>query len=206
MTEAEKFLIKRGINIAEMDGHQWFRQTTAERMASVAVDEFAVRDEYIETFSFAVPTESILQEICKYSPLLEIGAGSGYWAYELAKRGADIVATDTKKGRYSPLQGHWSKKYTSVETLHAVKAVRKYPNRTLLSIWPDYDKPWSGEALKEFKGEVVIYIGESSGGCTGDNLFHRILEKDYKELESMMIPQFGGAHDYLNIYQRKETK
>jgi hypothetical protein len=45
-------------------------------------------------FGYAVPTEEALAALAALSPLLEIGAGVGYWAALLRGRGADVLATD----------------------------------------------------------------------------------------------------------------
>ena len=44
--------------------------------------------------AFAVPSEEALQLICKYSPLVEMGSGTGYWAKLLQERGADVAPID----------------------------------------------------------------------------------------------------------------
>jgi ankyrin repeat protein len=48
------------------------------------------------TFSFAVPSNSVLQQIIQLAPrIVEVGAGTGYWSYILSKLGADIIAFDS---------------------------------------------------------------------------------------------------------------
>ena len=44
-----------------------------------------------------------MREIVRHTPLIEIGAGSGYWAMCLARAGADIIAYDSRPpGEDSP--------------------------------------------------------------------------------------------------------
>ncbi|KAG7397358.1 hypothetical protein PHYBOEH_000870 [Phytophthora boehmeriae] len=45
-------------------------------------------------YSWAIPDERALQIIKHYGPIVEMGAGSGYWARLLQLRGVDIVAYD----------------------------------------------------------------------------------------------------------------
>jgi hypothetical protein len=54
-------------------------------------------------FSYAVPSEAALRVIKRYSPhgIVEIGAGTGYWARLLSNAGVDIQAFDTAP----PLRG-----------------------------------------------------------------------------------------------------
>ena len=54
-----------------------------------------VGDKLVRKYAWAIPTEAVLATVAKYSPLIEIGDGTGYWAYLLAKLGADIICYDT---------------------------------------------------------------------------------------------------------------
>ncbi|KAL3666792.1 hypothetical protein V7S43_008412 [Phytophthora oleae] len=45
-------------------------------------------------YSWAIPDERALQIIKHYGPIVEMGAGSGYWARLLQLRGVDVVAYD----------------------------------------------------------------------------------------------------------------
>lgn len=47
-------------------------------------------------YAWAVPNERALEVIAERSPggVVEIGAGGGYWAMELQRRGVDVIAYD----------------------------------------------------------------------------------------------------------------
>jgi hypothetical protein len=45
-------------------------------------------------YSWAIPDERALNILGKFAPLIEIGAGSGFWARLLRDRGFDILAFD----------------------------------------------------------------------------------------------------------------
>ena len=45
-------------------------------------------------YAFAAPNEAALSALEALAPLLEVGAGVGYWAKLLQDCGVDIVATD----------------------------------------------------------------------------------------------------------------
>jgi len=56
---------------------------------------YSPRDTYFliaRNYSFALPTKESLEALLALSPLVDIGAGNGHWAYRLKKLGADIVA------------------------------------------------------------------------------------------------------------------
>lgn len=163
----------------------------------------ARRPHFVQTYSFAIPSDEALAEIAKHAPILEVGAGSGYWAYELEKRGVDVVATDpwpvSQAGNHYVFQKEW----TPVIEMAGVEAVAAYANHTLLLIWPCYDNPWAADVLEAYGGETLIFVGESAGGCTADDRFYQLLEERFTVSLEMDIPQWFGINDYLSVYSRK---
>lgn len=169
---------------------------------------YASRGELVKEFAWAIPTMDCLKFLRHFGPFFEAGAGTGYWAYEMQKLGIDIIPTDVdpiKKSGYIMKQDNW----VNVEALDAVAAVQKYSsNRTLFMCWPSYDGKWSGEALFEYTclsktGKYFVYVGESHGGCTGDEMFHEILHEEWVEKHVIEIPQWCGINDCMKIYRRK---
>jgi hypothetical protein len=69
--------------------------------------------------------------------------------------------------------------------------------------WPPYDEPMASDCLTYYQGRHVIYIGEGSGGCTGDERFHDTLYDEFEEIEDVRLPQWNGIHDYLSVWRRK---
>lgn len=167
-------------------------------------NEYRLREEFVQKFGFCIITDEILSTLSKYGPLLEVGCGSGYLAYELKKRSVNVRATDPGTGKYfDPSIDLWSTPWTEIERITGVDAVKKYSDRNLLTSWPDYDREWPTETLKEFKGQFVCYIGEGYGGCTGSDEFHELLGKGFKKVENVFPPTFNGIHDYLTVFKRK---
>lgn len=118
-------------------------------------------------YALAVPSPEVIQRIARKGPLLEIGAGRGYWAKMLADAGADIIATDP----YAP-----EHTFYPVERLSGRDAVERYGRgRTLLLVWPPYGISVAYDALRAFErvgGRSLIYVGEGHRGCTADDDFH----------------------------------
>lgn len=218
-TESVALLERYGLDPAEMYDHFLadLRATLAGRSlrdepfdvhASVDrhLNEARAREEHIRTMGFAVLTPAVVQLVSKYSPLLEVGAGSGYWSYELSRAGADIIATDPGEERYARIDeecGRWTKLWFPIEKLRAHKAIAKYPDRNLLMSWPSIGKQWSAHAANVFRGEYLIHIGEGHGGCTGCDQLYKAFNKLYEEVEEVTLPQFFGIHDRLTVYRRK---
>lgn len=69
------------------------------------------------------------------------------------------------------------------------------PDRTLMLCWPRF----GNSLLKEFKGNTLIFIGESYGGATW------ALDSDNKEwilIDEIIIPTWACIHDVMLIYKR----
>ncbi len=197
-TDAENFLTLHGLPSSECFGYT----------LNLNLHAFMVRDQYIEKFGFAIPNKTALSTIAAQSPILEVGAGSGYWAHELQKLGADIIATDSGTGRYR-MNGKarkWVSAWCPVIKLDAVKAIHTYPDRALLTVWPDYHCDWPVKALTAFHGNKVFYVGEGYSGCTGNDAFHQYLDNHFELTSEVSIPQFPGMHDRLFCYQRKKEE
>lgn len=172
------------------------------------------REEHIHKYGFAVLNEAAIKALLPLAPLLEVGAGAGYWSYELKRAGADIIATDLYTENEEVPEGGertresygFGDRWLPIEELSATQAIKKYPERNLLCVWPSYQGSWSSKAVMAFKGEYLAYVGEGDGGCTGNDQMHAYLNSHYEEVSDIYIPQFYGIHDSLIIYKRlKQT-
>lgn len=156
------------------------------------------RQECINKYSFAVPTEEALACIAKYAPIVEIGAGGGYWAHLLLQRGVQVDAYD--KDPVESGRNHW--KFTAHLSVRE-GGPEVLSHWTLFLCWP-YMDAMAWQCLKEYQGQHVIYIGEGQGGCTANDEFFAKLEREYDEVEEIDIPQWRGIHDGLTVYRRNE--
>jgi hypothetical protein len=157
-------------------------------------------EEFIPTYGFAILDSEIVDILAQLGPLLELGAGSGYWAWELRRAGIDIIATDLEPTEQNEFK--FVKFWVPVEQIDAVSAVKKYPNRSLLMVWPSYAKQWPVDALRAYEGKRVIYVGEGEGGCTATDEFHHYLDQHFECVHSAALYQFTGLHDRLEVYER----
>lgn len=198
LTEACQFLTEHGGVPEKFDIFSYKPGGLRERM-----DGWYIRNDFLQKFGFAICTGKAIKAISAFAPIVEVGAGCGYWSYELRKAGVDVIATEPNPGQ------KWNEKmepwpiWTEMEKLDGVEAVQKYPTRNLLTVWPSYDDPWAQYTLQKFTADYVLYIGEGHGGCTADDGFHKLLDKDFEEAEYVEIPQFFGIHDSLQIYRRR---
>ncbi len=155
------------------------------------------RYELIKKYSFAIPSTEVLKYISEQtSKIIELGAGSGYWSRMLDIYGIDVVAFDNYCENYGFTQKWFDVQEGSVEQL------KKYSDRSLLLCWPSYETSFAYNCLKNYTGREIFYIGEGSGGCTGNSLFHEKLENSFELKEIVSLPNYSGIYDKLFHFKK----
>ncbi len=84
-------------------------------------------------FAWAVPNDAALQTLLNLGPLVEIGAGTGYWAWLLTRLGADVIA-------YDLADSHEGQGYRFKHQLvrnGGSEVLKSSGQRALLLCWPD---------------------------------------------------------------------
>jgi len=169
------------------------------RSYSVGVN-YLWREDAIKKFGFSIPCSEVVEVITKGSPILEVGAGSGYWSRLLRQAGADVVCTDIGEGQHGNYQITVGE---DVERISAQDAVRKYPERNVFVSWPSYSMQWAFEMAKEIQsGRTLFYIGEWHG-CTADDQFRDLLSDEFTEAGTVRIPQWPAIHDRLFVMVKR---
>jgi len=161
------------------------------------------RESRVHRYAWAVPDDAALRIMAKHAPIVEIGAGTGYWAALLRARGVDIVAYDKDPpdgGEGHPF--HAARRAWTDVAVGGPEKAAEHPDRTLFLCWPPYDDPMAADCLREYRGDVVIYVGEGKHGCTADDTFHDMLAADWHLVRAHSIPQWAGVHDRLFVYRR----
>jgi len=135
-------------------------------------------------------------------------AGTGYWAWLLSQHGIDVAASDINPPDSTDNTWHRDRQvFAPVAQADAVDAVTVLgDDRTLLLSWPPYDASIGRDVLDAFQGSRVVYIGEGSGGCCGDEAMWSALEgdwSDWSEVADHKPVQWFGLHDWVTVYERK---
>jgi hypothetical protein len=169
------------------------------------------RDQFAHKFSWSIPCKEAIDAIKQFArpPLRDLMAGTGFWAKILNESGLKTIPYDL----------HISKKYNdykhsanhmTIKRSNALKTAYNMQRRELsgdvMISWPPYECPIATDVLTLLPiGTRIVYIGESSGGCTGDLSFHSFLHTNCQELISVNLPHFSGIHDYLWIYEKTKN-
>ena len=162
---------------------------------------FLFRAEFVEKFSWAIPDVHSIMEIIKFAEgneILEVGAGNGFWSILIKTLGGIITSSD-------PMISHcdFNAFHKNFQKLDAVEAVKQNPTNVLFICWPSYQNPYAYEALKEFKGNKFIYIGEDKYGCCGSPLFFNLLNDEWELKKQIEIECWYTIHDRMEFYERK---
>ncbi|MFG3046323.1 hypothetical protein ACGFZR_15505 [Streptomyces sp. NPDC048241] len=134
--------------------------------------------------------------------VVEIGAGTGYWAWQLEQAGVDVAAYDPHPAGEDNTYCK-AGPYTTVLRDDA-SAVKHHQDRALLMVWPPYGGEHARHALSLYEGDLLIYAGESHGGCTADDEFYELLDADWDQVS--VAPQhvtWWGIYCQLAAYKRK---
>ena len=156
----------------------------------------------VRRYAFAIPTEAALSALERFAPIVELGAGTGYWAHLLRSRGVDCLAFDTAPPDQLPNPHHFNAfTWTAVER-GGLEVLREHANRALLLCWPPYRDSFAARALTAYTGATLLYIGEPAGGHTADDEFFAQLDRDWLPLHEVPLPNWPGTTDRLVVYQR----
>ena len=188
-----------------------------------------VRRELVRRYAYGIPNDDALDAIAAASPagVVELGAGTGYWARLLHDRGVDVVAYD----RWPP--GSGANHFVDDDVAwYPVRAgdqgmVAAHAERTLLLVWPTWNETWPADAAAEFHsagGTTLVFVGEGPGGLTGDSVLHTRLGDDvgclacslgvpdtpcvcgiavlWRVAKRIAIPQWADADDSCTVYER----
>jgi hypothetical protein len=173
-----------------------------------SIEGYPDREELTKKYSWTV-TDPDSVEFVRYWSLvdgvIDPMAGTGYWAYLLRQVKVDIVCYDARPGD-NPWHGSQHELHVPVKKLRAITSVPRYPDRTLLLAWPPYDDPAGSRSLSVYRGERVIYMGEGMGGCTGNDMMHRRLDRDFKLIDEHTPVTWEGLHDRITVYQRRRGR
>lgn len=146
-------------------------------------------------YAYPIPSPETLRWVattCQGRPVVEIGAGSGYWAHLLAEHGVEVSAYDThppgdhtRNMWFPPIAGqpHLWHPVGGLRDLAAARQHARLAERegehVLFLCWPPaWGHPMARRALAAYEragGDQLIYIGEPAGGVCADDEFFSAL-------------------------------
>ncbi len=166
-----------------------------------------MRNDFVTEYSFTIPYYEILKKIAACSPIVEIGAGSGYWARCISEMGGDVIAYDSfPPGEHAPWEWYKGNAWFDDSWYNIIQgdesAASAHPERTLFMAWPMPMSTMAYNALYNYKkrgGKKIIYIGNPHPASSGDEHFYELLFT-HKEEENIDLYSWPGIEEKLLIY------
>lgn len=162
------------------------------------------RDITARWHAFAIPSSKILREIKKRSGggAIDLGAGVGYWSQLLHQSGVDVLALDLDPPRD---QSKAVKvEFGDATSLHGLPCAGR--EMLLLCMPPPGEAACAEEALNNFRGRYVAYVGEWGSGMTATSAFHESLLSKFELEARLPLPCFPLMRLECFIFQRKKRK
>ena len=153
-------------------------------------------------YAYAVPSQRALELLALHAPLLEWGAGTGYWASLLRQMGVDIVALDSQptaqgNNEYHGACGAWC-------NVHRGTIAQHMAGRTLVLCYPPPDSRMAEQALREYAGSTVCYVGEWEGDTGGRDFQHALLRGWWLSARTALPNWMDTAYELMVWHRRHE--
>jgi hypothetical protein len=165
---------------------------------------FTDRDVLCGTYAWSIPSPgdiAWMRGVLAGRGVAELGAGGGYWAWQMRQAGIDVVAYEPNEP--GPAHGQaWRTWATTLRDDHT--ALKRHPDRALFLCWPTYCEPWAAEALDCYEGDLLIYAAYHD--CCADEAFYELLADGWDQTgDSPAHVGYDGTNCRLTAYRRKGT-
>lgn len=171
-----------------------------------------LRREYISNVGFALMNSDLLQELkntLRFFKCVEVGAGSGALSHCLKHVGVDVQASDSGNMVKWNIQNNFGLDHVgdSVTWLETQKDAE-----IVIMSWPGYGHAFSNLILNKMRcGQILLYLGEGQGGCTGADDFEDLLDQhttqdsellSWGERLNKKFVNWPGIHDYWRFFRK----
>ncbi len=168
-----------------------------------------LKDALCYRYSYALPSPELLGVLAANAPLVEMGAGRGYWASLLKAGGVDIIAYD----ECPAAQGEAIVDNQYLSSAHAYaytdilpgepKDLIRHPDRALFLCWPPINN-MAEDCLKWFQGDTLIYLGTGSQGMDApDRFFEKLVRRWTPEASFPVEPSAWDVDEKMIVYRRQ---
>lgn len=136
------------------------------------------------TYAYAIPSPETIawvREFCDGRPLLELGAGRGYWAGLLADAGVTVAAYDSEPPdtvdnmSFPQAAGQNDVWHPVGQSKDPAATIAAHPGHALLLCWPPgWGNSMAADALSSFAaqgGQRMIFVGQPRGGMNATDAF-----------------------------------
>lgn len=194
-----------------------YQRWEPDGFATFSTNTYRDRQSLCVQYAWAIPDPDSLTFLAQHltPKAVEMGAGTGYFAWQMQQFGVDMLAYDLAPPD-SATENHWHSPRKERGELTGVTRpiffpvqqgtpdiLVHYPERTLFLCWPPYESDMAAQCLRHYPGNKLVSIGEHAGGCTGDDAFFEQLDEVWQEVDGRRPVQWWGIHDWITVYTRK---
>jgi hypothetical protein len=180
---------------------------------------FYARDLLQAAYAYPIPSPGTLHWAAAETqgrPLVEIGAGRGYWAHQLTRLGVDVAAYDSNPPANSdnnpcfPPIDRLPRDWHPVRHMRDLNAQHNNMSAAVLFLcWPPaWGDPMASNALTNYAqagGDRLIYVGEPRGGTSADDRFFDALNADWElASEHPAHVRWWGLNDIAQCWKRRQ--
>ncbi|CAI5706027.1 hypothetical protein KXD40_009636 [Peronospora effusa] len=165
------------------------------------------RDWCCHLYAYATPTKEALDVMAKYTPIVEVGAGTGYWSSLLLRADVDVAAYDKAPPNAEGAEGNAYHgrvpPFCSVACGGPeVLSQKNMAKHTLFLCYPPPGDAMAVRSVQLFQGDVILHVGEWQGD-TGDSRFESELQRRFELEKDIMLPNWGNSAYGLTVWRRK---
>lgn len=175
------------------------------------------KTDILQFYPAYLPTDEAIQYLCSESPLLEIGAGAGYWTHVVNQNGGECLATDiSPRG----LEGHEypivtrdeydeNNSYTEIEWSNVKETdhtcVESYPDRTVLLCHPPGATQFTVELLTLLQdSQRLVFVGEWYPGADATPKFFKQLIDNWRLCADFPVYDWASMHAHGYVFEREQ--
>ena len=183
---------------------------------AIAQESAALRKRH----ALSVPTREALEEIKKYSPVLEMCCGSGLWSRRLHEIGCDVTSYASSLYDDDARDVRWFDNMMTCEDENAVVVAETVArNKTLVLMWTD--KGGEGnrglDMVQCYEGKTLILVGEWSdrtygsyvsflpeSGASFSKPFQKYVEEHFSLENEVPVGNWPMYDASLRVWKRRE--
>eukprot|EP01060_Flectonema_neradi_P039898 TRINITY_DN8949_c3_g1_i1.p1 TRINITY_DN8949_c3_g1~~TRINITY_DN8949_c3_g1_i1.p1 ORF type:complete len:808 (+),score=149.83 TRINITY_DN8949_c3_g1_i1:84-2426(+) len=181
-------------------------------------------------YSWSIPTPEALNKIKEHLPIVEIGAGTGYWAHCLERSGvspSELLCFDCSSTWLPYLNDYQDGSACAVDCCYysalqqgPPDVVSNHNDKTLLLMWPDFMGlgDFGHQTLMQYSGSTIITVGEWSDATLGayspdlqntfsgqsfSTAFQLKVSREFDLIDTISLPSWPLYCDQLRVFKRK---
>jgi hypothetical protein len=171
-----------------------------------------------------VPTDSAIDVLLNLSPLVEVGAGDGYWSYVIEQNGGSVRATDLNPTRGSPsldplgetfpVEYHRGPSLPDADDgftrwcpVHGGDGseVVAESDRPVLLVHPEPGTRWPERVLDSLDDQPLVFVGEWFPGYDASPMFFHRLHTEFDLVETFPVYDWASMHARGYVFEQSEA-